>query len=76
MTEFLERLATLVINSDGYKEESGHLFGAYVEGLSGPSDKFERKQVKKLITSAHPKVFVGRPFYGSRRNYFGANVGR
>ena len=52
MTEFLERLATLVINSDGYKEESGHLFGAYVEGLSGPSDKFERKQVKKLITSA------------------------
>jgi len=52
MTVFFDKLATQIIDSDGYKEASNSLFSSYVKNLISSEEKLERSEVKKLITSA------------------------
>lgn len=52
MIAFLDKLATQIVGSEGYKEASNALFSSYIKSLIASEEKLERSEVKKLITSA------------------------
>lgn len=52
MNNFNNKLATQVINSDGYKNSSDRLFEAYVLSLTGENNSFEKNEIKKLLSSS------------------------
>ena len=52
MTDFVNKLATNVVSSQGYANASSSLFEAYVMDLLGEQKQLSKQQVKKLISSA------------------------
>jgi len=52
MTQFLQKLASNIHNSDGYKQASNNLFNAYIQNMVGSEAELKRSEVKKLIASA------------------------
>ena len=52
MSDFENKLADRIINSDGYKESSAILFNSYVQNFSLLHSDIERKEIKKLLSSA------------------------
>lgn len=65
MTEFLNKLADRVVNSDGYTKASGSLFESYVLDLTDTSKELKRSEIKKLISSA--QIFYGSENKSLRR---------
>ncbi len=63
MTDFLNKLARVVVNSEGYEQVSNSIFESYVLNLISEELKLERSEIKKLITSA-------QILYGSDYNEF------
>ena len=52
MTEFQNKLARKIKNSEGYSQASGALFESYVLDLTGEKTELEKSEIKKLLYSA------------------------
>ncbi|XBS69172.1 DEAD/DEAH box helicase [Acerihabitans sp. KWT182] len=52
MSNFLEKLASNIFNSDGYKKSTNLLFSAYVKHNIGADYNVEHKEVRELLTAA------------------------
>jgi len=52
MSEFIRKLTSKAVNSEGFKSASNSLFGSYVNKMIGEKDKLDRTQVKQLLSVA------------------------
>jgi len=52
MSEFRNRLARHVADSEGYQKSSNSVFESYVLNLISSEQKLERSEIKKLISAA------------------------
>lgn len=52
MSDFFDKLSSLIVNNDSYKEASNSLFSSYILAMIGEHETLERDLVKKLISSA------------------------